>query len=358
MLRTLIIAAPLCALAACASTLAAPLEDGAKAEPRTAWESVEACEALVAAKRTKPRSADSVRVATWNVTWFPDGKPGNKPDEHGGTDLRWLACSLAWLDVDLVAMQEVKLTERGKSAMAELSQELERLTKASWSWHVDACADPYRQHLALLHRGDRLRLEHVETHGEIDPTTNPHGATPQCPGHLRPALAAYVRSLRGGLDFHVVNLHLDSGRGAKDFEHRREAWKRLGEVVSRRQALRADADVVALGDVNAMGCGRCAAKEAEDERALLGEAVGRLALPLRLASSEVRCTQFYRNRATALDQVLVSQAMLEARGASAEVSGLCAVTQCRPVDTDTTAAVQRLSDHCPLVIDLVDRDQD
>ena len=44
--------------------------------------------------------------------------------------------------------------------------------------------------------------------------------------------------------------------------------------------------------------------------------------------------------------------------AKAEVKGLCAETSCWQKKGSPKAALSRLSDHCPLVVELVDKDLD
>src|SRR5690606_25396803 len=154
-----------------------------------------------AGRRSGP-APGHLRLISWNLRWFPDGKPGNAPKESR-TNVDWVACVIAYLDPSLLALQEIKLTDRGTKALARLTSRLGELTGASWSWHADACPVPSQQHVALLYRRDRVSLSEVASHGELDPTARPNGPV-GCPGRLRPGLGAYVKSLSGGLDFHVV----------------------------------------------------------------------------------------------------------------------------------------------------------
>src|SRR5262245_58720789 len=59
------------------------------------WTSREACEKLVARGVRAHRAAGRARLGTWNIRWFPDGKPGKRV-QSAGTDLAWLGCAIAW----------------------------------------------------------------------------------------------------------------------------------------------------------------------------------------------------------------------------------------------------------------------
>ena len=43
------------------------------------WASAESCQRALAAGRRPARASGSVRIATWNLKWFPDGGPGRRP---------------------------------------------------------------------------------------------------------------------------------------------------------------------------------------------------------------------------------------------------------------------------------------
>jgi endonuclease/exonuclease/phosphatase family metal-dependent hydrolase len=316
--------------------------------------------ALVATPFTDPQSCSethdtlardraSVRIVSWNVRWFPDGKPGKTPASPG-TDVDWLACLVRWLDADIVALQEVKRLPHAVLALEAIAGDRYRIV-------ADDCADPSRQHLALLYRRDRVQLTQVTTRGEIDPTREVHG-TPSCPGRLRPALTAYVTSLRGHLDFHIADVHLDSGRQTRDQDDRHAAWQRLDALTTAMMSAVADDDVIVLGDFNTMGCKGCSEPSAKAEREALVSTARALALPFRVASDALGCSEYYRDHATLLDQVLVSATMREADEAHIQVAGMCAERKCGTLDAPWLPELTSISDHCPVVVDIADIDVD
>lgn len=312
----------------------------------------QSCAEAVARGERSARDNGHVRLVAWNVRWFPDGQPGKQPKRNGGTNVPWLACALTWLDADVVVLEEIKRAPHAVDAANALLAELQRLTGATWSLAVDDCVDPYRQHIAFVWRTDRVSLVHIATRGEIDPTTDKKG-TPSCPGVLRPGLSGYVKSLRGKADFHVVGVHLDSGKEARDYGNRQSALASFGPLKKTLAATAADTDVVIMGDFNTMGG---AGISATDERARLPQTVREQGY--RLTSESVACTEYYRDRGTPLDHALVSLTMQEAASAIAHTEGPCAALSCKPLDALFLPSQYELSDHCPLVLDVVDKDLD
>jgi predicted extracellular nuclease len=241
--------------------------------------------------------------------------------------------------------------------MASVVDQLARLTHGTWEVAVDDCPHPESQHLAMLYRSDRVLVSRVATRGEIDPTVAKHG-TPSCPGRLRPALTAYVKSRRGGLDFHVAGVHLDSGKEERDQNDRIEAWKRFAALTTAMRAAVADDDVLVLGDFNTMGCKGCGISTATGElEAMVTELRGQ-PFPYRVASSSLGCSEYYHEHGTLLDHVLIAATMQEADDAAVRVSGLCAALACKKLDAVHLPAVAELSDHCPVIVDIPDRDVD
>lgn len=323
------------------------------------WDDSARCAQAVQAGRRLNKDTGKLRVATWNIKWFPDGKPGKEAPPTGGTDLAWLSCIIAYLDVDIYALQEIKLTPRGKEAQTEVAQLLAKITGATWAWENDSCADPYRQHVAFLYRTDRIQISHPHTDPDVDPTqSRAKDKDPMCPGDLRSALGVYVKSKTGGADFHLVNVHLDSGEKSRDFGHRQEAWQRLSKARAKRQEMVGDSDVVFLGDFNSMGCKSCGVAGAAAERVLLDKTMASLLPPFTLAEAPLTCSQYYRNKGTLLDHIVYSRDMREAYGAPQRVAGLCGAARCEPIETAQTPLFTNVSDHCPVYLDITDRDDD
>ncbi|MDQ3035966.1 MAG: endonuclease/exonuclease/phosphatase family protein, partial [Myxococcota bacterium] len=305
--------------------------------------SPEICEAMPAPVRRPGRA----RIATWNVRWFPDGHPGAL-DPARTTDVEWLACVITQLGVDAIALQEILLHERGRAALDQLRASLDRRTGGRWEAHDDGCP-PDAQHLVLLIDRARISAVRVETVAALNPTDR--GA---CGRRLRPGLLARL-SFRGGLDLALIDLHLDSGTTARDHGRRHLSLAQLPAIVGRLSA--EDRDVVVLGDLNTMGCRDCAPRvDVPAELAALETELA--AAGLRLLAPTERCTEYSGSHRALVDHVAVARSMEELpASARAEVHGICAALACRSAPP-ATAALQRLSDHCPLVIELEDVDRD
>jgi hypothetical protein len=72
------------------------------------------------------------------------------------------------------------------------------------------------------------------------------------------------------------------------------------------------------------------------------------------------CTHYQRGHAGTLDHMVVPSAMREVpAGARLEVYGACRDLACNPpARGEHPAALERLSDHCPIVLELLAEDLD
>jgi endonuclease/exonuclease/phosphatase family metal-dependent hydrolase len=297
-----------------------------------------------------------VRAGTLNVRWFPHGRARrNEPGE--GTNVGWLACIVAWLDLDVLAVQEFVQDLEGRRATAELLETLEAHTGSRWSAAFDECAAGGRQHVGFLWAERRVALDPVRTIAEINPTGT------ACGRSLRPGIAAYARFARTSprrpsFDGWLLNVHLDSGTAARDHDHRVAS---LGALARLEPILGGDdADVIVLGDMNTMGCAGCEpAIDAPAELASLEGLLARGSPPLARLSSPVGCTEYYGSRAGVLDHVLVRRGLEELpRSAELEVHGPCARLACGRPNVAMRGYLDAISDHCPLVVSLRARDMD
>ena len=299
-----------------------------------------------------------LRVGTWNLRWFPDGMPGNEPRTYYSTNIPWLACAMTYLQYDVVGLQEVKLTQRGKRGLDDLLKELRALTGAEWKWVADDCLKPSLPHVLLLYRTDRVDVLLSQSHPEVDPTAKWSSQTPLCPGVLRPALGAYIKSKQGGVDFHFTSTQLDGGLEVRDFHNRVAAWRALDQVFSKRFELSADTDFIMAGDFNSVGCPDCNMPKSADEHRLLRKIIGALEPGMVPATSSVGCTGYYRGESQLVDQIVHTRAMKEAEGAMQKVFGVCRAKHCEGMSGYEVPAFNYLSDHCPIAFDIRDQDLD
>jgi endonuclease/exonuclease/phosphatase family metal-dependent hydrolase len=286
------------------------------------------------------------------VRWFPDGAPGRKPSRHP-TDVEWLACALAYLDADVVALEEIKSYPRARQQLDELVRRLTELSPGDYRVRLDDCEAETSQHVGLFWNEKRVRAQDFRTISEL----NPHGSA--CENQLRPGLGARLR-FPGGLDLLAVAVHLKSGGERRALELRQRSVERLPAVFADVVREFEDDDLLLLGDFNTMGCSHCSPRlDADGELKDLGARLARMQRPLQVLPSEPGCSHYFGGKAGLLDLVVAPRAMREL-GAGARVvsSGVCAALGCGPAPSPPPAAHRDLSDHCPIVVDLVDRDLD
>ncbi|MBX3131196.1 MAG: endonuclease/exonuclease/phosphatase family protein [Polyangiaceae bacterium] len=323
-----------------------------KAGPRVTggspWSSPEACLGAVRAGERLARPRGVVRVGTWNIRWFPDGGPG-RPRAERGTDLEWLACALAWMDVDALSVQEVKTAPHAREAVARVLARAAQLGGGSYRAEFDTCPNVLGQHVGIVYRSDRLRAAAPLVLGEL----NPHGEP--CKDQLRPGLALYLSRMGGGLDFSLLSVHFKSGTNHRDVTLRARSVESVDAALRTLARAHSDPDVVIAGDFNTMGCERCSPPiSAADELASFDRA---LPQGLRRVKPDRSCTHAYGARSGVLDHVVVRLSASEKPKGPARVEGVCSVADCR-FGQPTRAAREQLSDHCPVLVDLMDVDED
>jgi endonuclease/exonuclease/phosphatase family metal-dependent hydrolase len=319
------------------------------------WRSPSACERALAQGKRSPRSPGHARIGTWNVRWYPDGRPGRRASGAGGTDIGWLACLIAWLDVDALAVQEFKAHARARDKSDELLRALDRRTGGRWRLLLDDCRNSDAgQHVGVLF--DERRVQASEP--LVLASLNPHGKP--CKDQLRPGLGLRLR-FAGGLDFYLVSVHLKSGSERRSFDLRRRSLEGLADAVHDLQVLGTESDVVFAGDFNSMGCRRCSPPiTAAEELAAGAKLLAGLRVPLRRVEASATCTEYFGGGTGQLDHFVVSTSMRELGPlARAQVSGFCGETSCARLPARSEPKVQTaISDHCPVVLEIMDRDLD
>jgi predicted extracellular nuclease len=303
---------------------------------------------LVGGGSRLPRAAGVARFASWNLHWFPDGVPGRK---DAGGDVEWLACALSWLDADVVAVQEVKQSPEADQALANLLSELNRWSGARYVVRLDDCGRRVSQHVGLIWNEARVTATDVATIAAL----NPHGGA--CENQLRPGLAARLR-FPGGLDLAAVSAHFKSMADRHGFGLRGASFEAVPGVLRSLTGAARDSDFLLLGDLNTMGCDECApAISSREEVAAVTKRL--LVGGLRVVPADAGGSELYRGQLTLLDHALAATAMRElAPDARSHLAGACA-PGAGALNARAAKKVRRsLSDHCPLVLDLSDRDLD
>ena len=319
------------------------------------WSSKEQCEKTVRnGGRMVTRSNKALRVATWNLRWFPFGQ---SPDHHNqatkSTDVLWLACAIAWMRVDIITVQESLDTPEAKQAWESVIQWLHATTGDTWQWSPQPCGEPDGHHVGFLWNKNRVFLSDIQSLWRFNLKAS--STETACEGGLRPGHYARVQSLKqGGVDFHLIGLHLKSGPTVFALEDRQNALNRIDQTVAPLLIL--DRDVVILGDFNTMGAGDTASQRSELK--YVRRMVSKEKPGFQDMSITPQCTHYFRGKGGWLDHVLVSQEMKEVTATSAQVTGYCAVAHCKKISGEYPAAYHHLSDHCPVILEIQNSDED
>jgi endonuclease/exonuclease/phosphatase family metal-dependent hydrolase len=316
------------------------------------WRSQQECEAAVAQGKRRGRAANVASLATWNITWFPDRVPGGSAPKSAGTNLPWLACLIAWLDVDVLALQELKIDAHTQPKWQQLQNTLDQLTRGDWTHQTDQCPNKGRQHVGFLYDRKKVSASWVQDVASLNPTRS------ACGGDQRPGLGGYFR-FPGGLDLHLVSVHLKSMTDHESYAKRRTALAGLNGAVHELARRDPDRDRIVLGDFNSMGCEDCSPPiAAAAERAALSKELQASSEPFELRSG-AQCSHYYRGHPGLLDHFAVSSQLKELPfSVAVQPQGLCQVFSCNPLPGKEPAVYREVSDHCPLVLEIPDKDVD
>lgn len=307
------------------------------------WDSLQACKTVVeAGGRMAATQNEVLRVSSWNIRWFPDN-----------TELEWLACTISWMNVDLLAVQEIRDTAQAQSAMQTVLNHLNTFTGNNWNVDLHQCGQQRSQHVGFIWNSNRVTLSGQTDLWQLNARADAVGSA--CEGSLRPGRYAYVQSTASnGVDFHAISVHSKSSATSSAQAERVVALGRLDQVST--SLLTSDEDIIVLGDFNTMGNRTAGSAETEVQNLIIlaaSEAPGFIRFDLNPA-----CTEYYQGHAGWLDHVLVSQPMDEVPNRTARITGYCAVKSCADIGQQRPAAYEDLSDHCPLVFEIQNQDTD
>lgn len=252
-----------------------------------------------------------------------------------------------------MVVQESLTDAEARTAWDSVLTGIEQQTGDSWQWSVQPCGKPDGHHVGMLWNASRVTLSAVQSLWRLNSKAT--SAERPCEGGLRPGHYARVQSQNeSGADFHLIGVHLKSGPTVAAVEKRHAAINRLDVAVA--PFLEEDRDVMILGDFNTMGAGDRHSRRSELK--YLRRMVAKETPGFDDLVPKPRCSHYFRGRGNWLDHVLVAKDMAEIRTRSARVTGYCAVAGCRRIKGEYPLAYRRLSDHCPVIIEIDNRDLD
>ena len=177
-------------------------------------------------------TSSTLRLATWNLRWFPDGKPNNQShDTADPTDLEWLACTIIWMQLDILAVQESLATPEARNAWDIVIRLLQERADDQWHWTPQPCGRPDDHHIGFLWNADKVTLSRLDSLWQFN--AKAHSAKNPCKGGLRPGHYAWVQSQeKNGINFHLIALHLKSGPTVFAVGERHWSLNRIDQAIA------------------------------------------------------------------------------------------------------------------------------
>jgi hypothetical protein len=181
---------------------------------------------------------------------------------------------------------------------------------------------------------------------------------PVCSNAISPGFGGYF-SIAGGPYFHLIAVHGATGDSPTQYEKRAQITAALETVAADAYAINPDTDIIFAGDFNTVGCASCdPVVSNEDEIAEMKESVAGFDPSLTLLPTTETCTRVADDMPH-IDHVLTAATMSEVpEGSVVHVTGICQEISCERQVHWLDDAYDRLSDHCPLVLDLAANDDD
>jgi endonuclease/exonuclease/phosphatase family metal-dependent hydrolase len=264
----------------------------------------------------------------------------------------WLSCAITSLGVDILAVQEFKLTARARQAQSQLIDQLNQRTGGDWQIELSSCDPEDVQHPGFVFDASRVKGSQFREIVELNPFS-------VCSNDASPGFAGYFE-IEGGPDFHFVSVHFPSGDGQSALDARSQALAAMPAVASAARALVDDEDLIFAGDFNTSGCAECdspveSTSEIDEMRASFDEKDN----PLHALGADQACSREDDANSHLLDHFVNVDNMTEVPSdATAHVGGFCAEGACDRLQLWHVDARAHLSDHCPILLDLESTDDD
>lgn len=267
-----------------------------------------------------------IRVATFNIEMFP----------RLCTDRTAVAHTIAEIDADVLAIQEIVDAAALREVLAEASREHGR----DWQLVLGACGgDGVSVTTGVAWDASRVRLVDARSFPGLMPDGDGECGTDQA------ATLAVVETSEADR-LAVLSVHLRPF--PENFDERKRQWPRVLAILDDAED-RWDADAIALGDYNTTGF----SGKPTEERDFVEDVVARAGM--ELLTGELACTEYWQPLPPFSDVVpsLLDHAVTTGGDWDApRVMGLCARLRCearaRPAMDPHWRTV---SDHCPVVLD-------
>lgn len=313
------------------------------------WRSKAQCLAIVNAGHRMNKALDQFRIGSYNIRWFNDGTMAPTPSNTKQTDIEWLACVIAFMNVDILSLQEIRTHNKAQQAMKDLLSKLKKHTKVTWKFDLQNCGHGALHHVGFIWRTDRTSI--MDTQDLWRFNAKARNSSKPCASNRRPGAYGYVKTSKG-LDFHLISVHLKSAPKPAAQLSRKTSIERIDKSVKR--FLGKDKDIIIIGDFNSMGNKKDISMPQEIE--LMRQAVKLENPGFKMLSPQ--CSEYYQKKPGTLDHVLISNPMVEGQSALAKISGYCKQALCQKISGPMPKAYNNLSDHCPVIIDINNRDLD
>ncbi|NHJ86880.1 MAG: hypothetical protein FK734_15565 [Asgard group archaeon] len=227
-------------------------DNGSSGSTASPWTSKASCIAHYNNNERLLKESNVLRIGSWNIRWYPDGSVSQSPTSESRTDNEWIAYSIAWLDVDLLAVQEIRKHDVCTDSLESLINILDDITNGDWKYNMQECGSSTSQQVGFIWNSDRVELTDLKDLGVLN---DRYDGTNPCKSNHRLGRYAYVKSKStNGVDFNITCVHFKNGPNRSDYDNRQVSFDNFGNARLSTTALsKQDDDFIIIGDFNTMG---------------------------------------------------------------------------------------------------------
>ena len=312
------------------------------------WESPSACSnALSSSEGIVSVPPGAVRAATWNIRWFPrgcrpdDSCPGNQ------TNIDWLACTITWMKLDVIAVQEFLSNYPGRDGAEKLIRALNKKTGGEWKLDLQDCGTNKQHRIGYLWNSSRVKLSGFADIPELSGLRTP------CAGGIKPGRFA-IAEMPDGTEVGIITVHYKPGRPLSDYNLRRIASRNMNSLKADGTSIKYITDkVIMLGDFNTMGHNVLGDIPEVSQQGELDVLISESEPTFIRPETNQMCTMYFKGMPENLDHIFITTSM-KGKVSSARIEGFCPLIDCKEKPQgDIHPAYEKLSDHCPVVIDFM-----
>jgi endonuclease/exonuclease/phosphatase family metal-dependent hydrolase len=278
----------------------------------------------------------NLSIATYNIRNF------DHDHRMGQTDYVKLKQSLIELDVDLIAVQEIRMKNK--------FNQLIHSTLFNYKTVFSACGGAHTQYLGFVYNTKKLKLENFITDSRTSNPNTDNASSADCNRGSRPLAIGFFKVLNHSKSFIAINTHLKSGNNPQI----RAKQLNLIKSVVKKYRKQGHRNFILLGDFNTTYFNTL---NSNHRKTFMKFTTKTQTIN---TAKDLACTSYWYGGVndglfypSHLDHILVSKGLFKNKVNKATVSSHCKTVSCKVVPRLSLGkSYEKVSDHCPIKVQL------